>query len=42
MSDKERSCWYALFLSVTKHMEADDSLRAMGVLKENKADIARI
>lgn len=38
MSDLYRSCWYALFLSVIKGIEADDSLRAMGVLKEGKID----
>lgn len=38
MSDIERSCWYALYLSLVRHMEADDSLRAMGVLKEGKFD----
>lgn len=34
MSDKERSCWYALLLSIIKNMEADESLRAMRVFKE--------
>ncbi len=38
MSDKERSCWYALLLSITKDMEADESLRVMGVMKECKKD----
>lgn len=38
MSDLYRSCWYALFLSIIKGVEADDSLRVMGVLKEGKID----
>lgn len=38
MSDKERSCWYALYLSIVKHIEADESLRLMGVNKECSSD----
>lgn len=34
MSDKERSCWYALLLSIIKNMDADESLRIMRVSKE--------
>lgn len=39
MSDNlQRSCWYALFLSIVKNKEADESLKLMGILKEGKAD----
>ena len=38
MSDLQRSCWYALFISIVKRKEADEALRLMCVLKEGKAD----
>lgn len=33
VTDKEKSYWYALFLSIVKNMCADESLRVMGVGK---------
>lgn len=38
MSDLHRRCWYALYLSIIKNFDADESLRAMGLFKEGKAD----
>lgn len=38
MSDKERSCWYALFISIVTHKEAAEALSLMDVLKDGEHD----
>lgn len=30
MSNKERALWYALLLSIVKHLSAEESLQLMG------------